>query len=233
LIVDDASTDETVQVARRLGLTPILHANNRGYGGNQKTCYAAALDRGADVVVMLHPDYQYSPRLVVPMAAMIAYDVYDFVLGSRILAQSAIKGGMPVYKFVANRALTFFENIMVSSKLSEYHTGLRAYSREVLTSIRLDENSDDFIFDNEMVVQALAAGARIGELSCPTRYESESSSINFRRSVTYGIGVLRTATQYRLHEAGIRTYPYLQGVPMRAGSSQTTEETCQVVADSV
>jgi hypothetical protein len=182
---------------------------------------------------MLHPDYQYSPRLVVPMAAMIAYDVYDFVLGSRILAQSAIKGGMPVYKFVANRALTFFENIMVSSKLSEYHTGLRAYSREVLTSIRLDENSDDFIFDNEMVVQALAAGARIGELSCPTRYESESSSINFRRSVTYGIGVLRTATQYRLHEAGIRTYPYLQGVPMRAGSSQTTEETCQVVADSV
>jgi len=209
LIVDDASTDGTVSIARDLGLEPIVHDTNRGYGGNQKTCYAAALRRGADVVVMLHPDYQYSPRLVVPMAGMIAYGDYDFILGSRILAQSAIKGGMPRYKYVANRALTLFENIVVQQKLSEYHTGLRAFSRELLYRLSLDENSDDFIFDNQMIVQALAVGARIGEISCPTRYADDSSSINFRRSLRYGLGVLRTSVQYRASRIGLKEYPYL------------------------
>jgi glycosyltransferase involved in cell wall biosynthesis len=192
LIVDDASTDDTVSVAKNLGLEPILHDANRGYGGNQKTCYAAALERGADVVVMVHPDYQYSPRLVVPMAGMIAYGEYDFVLGSRILSQSAVRRGMPRYK------------------LSEYHTGLRAFSKELLQAIDLEFNSDDFVFDNQMIVQALAAGARIGELSCPTRYNSDASSINFRRSVRYGIGVLQTSLQFRWNKSGLKHYPYLQ-----------------------
>src|ERR1700722_1636781 len=210
LIVDDASTDETVSVARKLGLEPIVHDHNRGYGGNQKTCYAAALSRGADVVVMLHPDYQYSPRLVVPLAGMIAYGEYDVALGSRILSQSAVRNGMPLYKYVANRALTMFENILVQYKLSEYHTGLRAFSREVLTALNLEGNSDDFIFDNQIIVQALAAGARIGELSCPTSYHADASSINFRRSVRYGMGVLRTSLEYRSNKSGIRRYPYLE-----------------------
>lgn len=209
LVVDDASTDETVKVADDLGLLLIRHEENKGYGGNQKTCYAAALEQGADVVVMLHPDYQYSPALTVPMASMIAYDVYDFVLGSRVLAQSAVAGGMPRYKYVSNRALTFFENVMTGAKLSEFHTGLRAYSRSLLESLRLDENSDDFVFDNEVIAQALAIGARIGEVSCPTRYEPDSSSINFRRSVRYGLGVLRTSMQYRLQKTGLRSYGYL------------------------
>ena len=210
LIVDDASTDETVSVARKLGLEPIVHDHNRGYGGNQKTCYAAALSRGADVVVMLHPDYQYSPRLVVPLAGLIAYGEYDVALGSRILSQSAVRNGMPLYKYVANRALTMFENILVQYKLSEYHTGLRAFSREVLTALNLEGNSDDFIFDNQIIVQALAAGARIGELSCPTSYHADASSINFRRSVRYGMGVLRTSLEYRSNKSGIRRYPYLE-----------------------
>ncbi len=214
LLVDDASTDGTVHVARELGIEPILHVNNTGYGGNQKTCYATALDRGADIVVMLHPDYQYSPRLVVPLAAMIAYDVYDFVLGSRILAQNALDGGMPRYKYVANRFLTLFENVVLGFKLSEYHTGLRAYSRELLEQLPIDRNSDDFIFDNEMIVQALSAGARIGEISCPTRYEPASSSINFRRSVKYGFGVMRTAIQFRLHRQNIRRFPFLDVPPL-------------------
>ncbi|HVT42137.1 MAG TPA: glycosyltransferase family 2 protein [Acidimicrobiales bacterium] len=209
LIVDDASTDGTAAVARELGLEPIVHLNNRGYGGNQKTCYAAALDKGADVVVMLHPDYQYSPRLVVPLAGMIAYGEYDMALGSRILTQNAIKGGMPVYKYVANRALTVFENVMVGGKLSEYHTGLRAFSKELIGTVNLDLNSDDFVFDNQMIVQALAAGARIGELSCPTRYGADASSINFKRSVKYGFGVLKTSVQYRAHKSGVKEFPYL------------------------
>jgi glycosyltransferase involved in cell wall biosynthesis len=210
LIVDDASTDDTVNVARELGLQPIVHDRDRGYGGNQKTCYAAALAQGADVVVMLHPDYQYSPRLVVPMAGMIAYGEYDFVLGSRILSQNAVEGGMPRYKYMANRALTLFENLVVSYKLSEYHTGLRAYSKELLGALELDRNSDDFVFDKQMIVQALAAGARIGELSCPTRYFDDASSISFRRSVRYGFGVLRTSMQYRAHISGVKRYPYLE-----------------------
>jgi glycosyltransferase involved in cell wall biosynthesis len=209
LIVDDASTDGTAAVARDLGLEPIVHLNNRGYGGNQKTCYAAALDKGADVVVMLHPDYQYSPRLVVPLAGMIAYGEYDMALGSRILTQNAIKGGMPVYKYVANRVLTVFENVMVGGKLSEYHTGLRAFSKELLATVNLDLNSDDFVFDNQMIAQALAAGARIGELSCPTRYGADASSINFKRSVKYGFGVLKTSVQYRSHKSGVKEFAYL------------------------
>ncbi len=210
LIVDDASTDETVTVAKALGLEPIVHDRNRGYGGNQKTCYAAALRRGADVVVMLHPDYQYSPRLVVPLAGLIAYGEYDVALGSRILSQSAVRNGMPRYKYVANRALTMFENILVQYKLSEYHTGLRAFSKEVLTALNLECNSDDFIFDNQIIVQALAAGARIGELSCPTSYHADASSINFRRSMRYGLGVLKTSLEYRSNKTGLRRYPYLQ-----------------------
>ena len=210
LVVDDASTDGTAEEARLLGLEPICHDQNRGYGGNQKTCYSAALHCGADIVVMLHPDYQYSPRLVVPMAAMIGYDEYDFVLGSRILAQNPMAGGMPRWKYVANRGLTLFENLAVGFKLSEYHTGLRAYSRELLEVLPLERNSDDFVFDNQMIVQALAAGARIGELSCPTRYATESSSIDFRRSVRYGLGVLQASLQYRRYRSGRYHYPYLE-----------------------
>jgi glycosyltransferase involved in cell wall biosynthesis len=209
VLVDDASTDTTIAEARRLGLPIELHQRNRGYGGAQKTCYTKALEHDAEVVVMVHPDYQYSPRLVPAMAAMIAYGEYDFVLGSRILAQNAIEGGMPRYKYVANRALTFVENLMVGSKLSEFHTGLRAYSRELLEAIPYELNSEDFVFDNQVIVQALAAGARIGEVSCPTRYEAESSSINFSRSVKYGLGVLSTAFQYRRYARGRATYPYL------------------------
>jgi glycosyltransferase involved in cell wall biosynthesis len=215
LMVDDASTDATIQEARRLGITTEIHPQNRGYGGSQKTCYARALAHDADVIVMLHPDYQYSPRLVPAMAAMIAYDEYDFVLGSRILAQNAIEGGMPRYKYLSNRALTLVENMMLRSKLSEFHTGLRAYNRELLEAIPYELNSDDFVFDNQVIVQALAAGARLGELSCPTRYEPESSSINFWRSAKYGLGVLASAYQYRRQMAGKASYPYLEVKPMR------------------
>ncbi len=218
LIVDDASTDDTVNVAKVLGLEPIVHDHNQGYGANQKTCYAAAMARGADVVVMVHPDYQYSPRLVVPLAGMIAYGEYDMVLGSRILSQNAVAGGMPRYKYVANRALTLIENLVVRNKLSEYHTGLRAYSKELLGALRLDLNSDGFVFDNQMIVQAMAAGAKIGELSCPTRLTEGASSIGFRESVRYGFGVLRTAAQYRAHASGLKHYPYLTMVqPLREG----------------
>lgn len=221
LIVDDASVDETVKVAIGLGLAPICHKTNRGYGGNQKTCYCEALLRDADVVVMLHPDYQYSVRLVAPIAAMIAYGEYDMVLGSRILAQNAVRRGMPLYKYVSNRVLTFFQNLVVRGKLSEYHTGLRAYSRELLLSLPLAENSDDFIFDNQLIMQALTAGARIGELSCPTRYANDSSSIKVIPSIRYGFGVIRATLQYRLQRMHIRRYPYLdvsrlQGEPAPA-----------------
>jgi len=217
LMVDDASTDATIDEARRLGITMELHRQNRGYGGCQKTCYDRALAHDADVVVMLHPDYQYSPRLVPAMAAMIAGGEYDFVLGSRILAQNAIEGGMPRYKYVSNRALTLVENLMVGAKLSEFHTGLRAYSRQLLEAIPYELNSEDFVFDNQVIVQAFAAGARVGELSCPTRYEPESSSINFWRSAKYGLGVLRTATQYRRQIAGKADYPYLRVEQMHPG----------------
>ena len=194
VLVDDASTDETVALAGRLGLEPISHERNLGYGGNQKTCYRRALELGVDIVVMVHPDYQYSPLLVPAMASMIAYGEYDLVLGSRILAQSPVARGMPRYKYVANRFLTLAENIVLAQKLSEYHTGLRAFSRNLLGAVPFERNSDDFVFDNQILVQALAAGARIGELSCPTRYQAESSSINLRRSIRYGMGEIGRAS---------------------------------------
>ncbi len=212
VLVDDASTDRTIETAAELGLTTVRHASNLGYGANQKTCYHAALELGADIIVMVHPDYQYSPLLVPAMAAMIAYGEYDIVLGSRILAQNSIARGMPRYKYVANRALTLIENLVLAEKLSEYHTGLRAYRRELLQALPLGHNSNDFVFDNQVITQALMAGARIGELSCPTRYHDEASSINFSRSVRYGFGVLRTALEYRLQREGLRSYPYLAEV---------------------
>jgi glycosyltransferase involved in cell wall biosynthesis len=209
VLVDDASTDKTVLVARELGLEPISHEINRGYGGNQKTCYRAALDLGADIIVMVHPDYQYSPLLVPAMAAMIAYGEYDMVLGSRILAQDSVARGMPRYKYVSNRFLTLVENIALSHKLSEYHTGLRAFSSELLAGLPIERNSDDFVFDNQIIAQAIVAGARIGEVSCPTRYMEEASSINLRRSIKYGFGVLRTSADYWLHTHGLRRCEYL------------------------
>jgi glycosyltransferase involved in cell wall biosynthesis len=196
-----------------MGLITIRHDHNRGYGGNQKTCYAAALARGADIVVMLHPDYQYTPKLVSAMASMIAYQEYDGVLASRILGRGALKGGMPLYKYIANRALTFIENILIREKMSEYHTGYRAWSRELLQRLPLLSCSDDFVFDNQMVVQAIYFGFRIGEISCPTRYFEEASSINFRRSVTYGFGVLGTALDLRLKRWGLAKPGFLADVP--------------------
>jgi glycosyltransferase involved in cell wall biosynthesis len=215
VLVDDASTDQTMALAGQLGLEAIRHERNRGYGGNQKTCYRRALDLGADIVVMLHPDYQYTPLLVPAMASMIAYGEFDLVLGSRILAQRPVARGMPRYKYVANRFLTLVENVVLGQKLSEYHTGLRAFSRPLLAALPFERNSDDFIFDNQIIVQAMAAGARIGELSCPTRYAADSSSINLRSSVRYGIGVLRTSAQYRLSRWGLRSYAYLDLDPAR------------------
>jgi len=202
-LVDDMSTDGTYALAVRLGIPAVKHEKNTGYGGNQKTCYRAALAAGADIVVMLHPDYQYSPKLVTAMASMVASDHYDVVLGSRILGGQAMLGGMPFYKYLSNRFLTFTENLALGIKLSEYHTGFRAYRRRVLETLPLEENSDDFVFDNELLVQAVAFGFRIGEISCPTKYFDEASSINFRRSVRYGLGVLGTSAQYLLQRAGL------------------------------
>ena len=196
LLVDDASRDDTVAVSQRLGLKTIVHRQNLGYGGNQKTCYREALKLGGDIVIMLHPDYQYSPRLLGAMAHMVASGHYDVVLGSRVLAQSAIAGGMPIYKYISNRFLTFAQNVLMGQKLSEYHTGYRAFTREVLEKLPLADNSNDFVFDNEMLCQAIAAGFRIGEISCPTRYFTEASSINLKRSIVYGLGVLKCAVKY-------------------------------------
>ncbi len=193
IVTDDASGDETVEIARRLGLRTLVHATNRGYGANQKTCYTEALRLGADIVVMLHPDYQYTPKLLPSMIGLIADGPYDVVLGSRILGGDALAGGMPLYKYLANRFLTAVQNCLTGAKLSEYHTGYRAFSREVLETLPLLENSDDFVFDNQMLAQILLAGFKIGEVSCPTAYFKEASSINFRRSVRYGFGVLRTS----------------------------------------
>jgi Glycosyl transferase family 2 len=209
VLVDDASTDQTVELARRLGLEPIRHEHNLGYGGNQKTCYRRVLELGADVIVMVHPDYQYSPLLVPAMASMIAYGEYDLVLGSRILAQDSVARGMPRYKYAANRALTLVENFVLHQKLSEYHTGLRAFSRPLLAGLPFERNSDGFVFDNQIIAQAIAAGARIGELSCPTRYQADSSSIDLRGSIRYGLGVLRTCAEYRLRKSGLRRCAYL------------------------
>ena len=198
ILTDDASRDNTVALAQKLGLYVIRHDRNRGYGGNQKTCYEAALARGADIIVMLHPDYQYTPLLVTAMASMIAYDQYDCVLGSRILGNGALKGGMPLYKYISNRFLTLIENLLIGQKLSEYHTGYRAWSRTVIERLPLLSCSDDFVFDNQMIVQAVYFGFRIGEISCPTRYFEDASSINFKRSLVYGIGVLSTGLRFLL-----------------------------------
>jgi len=204
ILVDDHSRDNTSELAHSLGIHHVIrHDRNRGYGGNQKTCYAKALEIGADIVIMVHPDYQYTPTLIPSIAWMIANDVYPVVLASRILGNGAIKGGMPMYKYIANRGLTFIQNVLVSQKLSEYHTGYRAFSREVLESINLEANSDDFVFDNQMLSQIIMANFPIGEVTCPTKYFDDASSINFRRSSIYGIGVLTTSLQHRLHKWGI------------------------------
>lgn len=195
VLVDDASKDDTVEIAKGLGITTVLHPINRGYGGNQKTCYATALKQGADVVIMVHPDYQYDPRLVLAMCAMIVDGPYDAVIGSRILGGKAMAGGMPWWKFFANRALTFIENRCLGAGLSEYHTGFRAFSRAVLEAVPIQSYSDDFIFDNEMMADLILAGYSVGEISCPTKYFQEASSINFRRSVRYGFGVLRVSAR--------------------------------------
>jgi glycosyltransferase involved in cell wall biosynthesis len=206
ILVDDASADRTVEVARELGLVHFVHDRNYGYGRNQQTCYAEALAEGADVILMVHPDYQYTPLLVTAMASMVAYGVYDVVLGSRIIGGQALRGGMPLYKYVFNRFLTAFENLFLRIKVSEYHTGYRAFSREVLTKLPLLENSDDFVFDNQMLAQCAFFGFRIGEVSCPTKYFPEASSINFRRSVKYGLGVLATTMQFALQKWGVRKF---------------------------
>src|SRR2546427_3608280 len=203
LLVDDASSDETVALARELGLTTFLHERNLGYGKNQKTCYREALKRDADIVIMLHPDYQYSPRLLTSLAGMIASGHYDIALGSRILGVGALQGGMPRYKYVSNRFLTAVQNLLLGYKLSEYHTGFRGFSRRVLESLPLEENSDDFLFDNEMLAQAIYFNYQIGEMSCPTKYFAEASSISFKRSVKYGLGVLWTSLKFRMQRMGM------------------------------
>ncbi|PIR25745.1 MAG: glycosyl transferase family 2 [Deltaproteobacteria bacterium CG_4_10_14_0_2_um_filter_43_8] len=202
IVVDDASKDNTVAVCKELGIICIQHEKNLGYGGNQKTCYREALKRGADIVVMLHPDYQYTPKLITAMASVLAEELYDVALGSRILGVGALSGGMPVYKYIANRFLTFAENILINYKLAEYHTGYRAFSRKVLETLPLGENSDDFVFDNQMLAQAVFWGFHIGEITCPTKYFPEASSINLKRSIIYGLGVLKTALQFRFAKWG-------------------------------
>jgi glycosyltransferase involved in cell wall biosynthesis len=207
ILTDDKSSDRTIEVAKEIGIYTIEHKNNTGYGGNQKTCYNSAIDRGADIVVMLHPDYQYSPKLVPAIAAMVASGDYDFVFASRILGNGALKGGMPRYKYVANRFLTLFQNLLIGQKMSEYHTGFRCWSADALRRIPYHLCSDDFVFDNQMVCQAIYLGLRPGEISCPTKYFDDASSINFTRSVTYGLGVLKTAVSFRLSKLRIRQDP--------------------------
>ena len=207
ILVDDSSKDNTAELSRRLGVQTFIHDANYGYGRNQQTCYREALEAGADIVVMVHPDYQYTPLLVPAMAGMVASGVYDMVLASRILGAGALKGGMPFYKYVSNRLLTAFQNLFLGVKLSEYHTGFRAFSRELLQTLPLLENSDDFVFDNQMIAQAVMFGFKIGEISCPTKYFEEASSINFKRSVQYGLGVLATTAGFVAHKMGILRLP--------------------------
>ncbi len=204
VLVDDASKDATARIAKELGITYVVHPRNHGYGANQKTCYRLALDLGADVVVMVHPDYQYSPKLITAMAAMITSGVYHAVLGSRVLGRGALAGGMPLYKYVANRALTLFQNLCMPQRLTEYHTGYRAFSREVLLRLPLGENSNDFVFDNQMLLQLIFFGYEIAEITCPCRYFDDASSINARRSMVYGLGVLRTTLRYLASRNGWR-----------------------------
>ena len=208
VLVDDASSDTTSEKGKELGISNIIrHEKNRGYGGNQKSCYSKALELGADIIIMLHPDYQYTPKLIHSIASIIAYDVYPVVLASRILGKGALRGGMPKYKYIANRILTLTQNILMSQKLSEYHSGYRAFSKEVFDKIDISKNSEDFVFDNQMLAQIFYAGFEIGEVTCPTKYFKEASSINFSRSVTYGLGVLGVSLKYRLAKLGIYKSP--------------------------
>ncbi len=207
LLVDDASQDNTIGVAKELGIRHIIsHPKNMGYGGNQKSCYKTALEMGADIVIMVHPDYQYTPKLIPSMAYLIANEVYEVVLGSRILGKGALKGGMPLYKYISNRFLTLFQNFMIGAKLSEYHTGYRAFSRKVLESINYQANSDDYVFDNQMLSQILYQGFEIAEITCPTRYFREASSINLKRSIKYGLGVIQTSFRHVFQKIGIAKF---------------------------
>ena len=203
ILVDDRSQDQTAEIALSLGINTIVHSKNLGYGGNQKTCYKEAIKLGADVVIMVHPDYQYTPKLITAMASLIAEDLFDCVLGSRILGVGALRGAMPRYKFVANRLLTFAQNLLLDYKLSEYHTGYRAFSRKLLETLPLETNEDGFVFDNQMLSQIIYAGFTIGEITCPTSYMEDSSSIGFPRAVSYGIGVIKTSMAFRLHRWGM------------------------------
>ena len=215
ILVDDCSNDDTANVARKHKIFTVQHERNIGYGGNQKTCYRLALERDADLVIMLHPDYQYSPKLILPMASLLGSEFFDVVLGSRILGVGALAGGMPLYKYVSNRVLTLIQNALLGHKLSEYHTGYRGFTRQVLEDLPLARNSDDFVFDNEMLSQAIYRGFRIGEVSCPTNYFPEASSINVRRSVTYGLGVLKTAVRFRLACMGFDRGTVFEGLRRR------------------
>jgi glycosyltransferase involved in cell wall biosynthesis len=232
ILVDDHSSDRTLDVAKELGLQCFVHDRNYGYGRNQQTCYREALASGADVVIMLHPDYQYTPLLVTAMASMVAFDVYDVVLGSRIIGGTALRGGMPLWKYVANRFLTAFENFFLRVKLSEYHTGYRAFSKDVLTRLPLLENSDDFVFDNQMLAQCVHFGFRIGEVSCPTKYFEEASSINFSRSVKYGLGVMATTLQFALQKAGVMHPRIFSAQGRRLDTGQTAYYVKRAAADS-
>lgn len=222
ILVDDASQDETVTLAKDLGITTYVHEDNLGYGANQKTCYAKALERGPDIIVMLHPDYQYTPKLITAMASIISSGLYEVVLGSRILGIGALKGGMPKYKYVANRLLTFIQNLLLNYKLSEYHTGYRAFSRRVLSKIPLMENSNDFVFDNEMLAQIIYFGFDIAEVTCPTKYFEESSSINFFRSLKYGFGVGWTSIKFRLSKLHIKKFSLFDRCGKRITVQQST-----------
>jgi glycosyltransferase involved in cell wall biosynthesis len=206
LLVDDGSKDNTVALSKKLGIKTFIHEKNLGYGGNQKTCYREAIKLGADVVIMLHPDYQYTPKLIGAMASLVAIGQYDFVMGSRIVSGGALLGGMPLYKYISNRFLTLVENVLLGVKFSEYHSGYRAYSRTLLESLPLHKNSDDFVFDNELIAQVIYFGYPFGEVSCPTKYFPEASSINFMRSTKYGLAVLKTALAYRLHKWRLINY---------------------------
>ncbi len=211
VLVDDHSKDKTVEVAQKIGIRHIIrHDKNKGYGGNQKTCYKKALELGADIVIMLHPDYQYTPKLINPMASIIANEVYPVVTASRILGGGALRGGMPLYKYIANRILTLTQNILIGQKLSEYHTGYRAFSKEIFDKINIEANSDDFVFDNQMLSQIFMAGFEIAEVTCPTKYFEEASSINFKRSVQYGLGVLKVSLIHFLHKNGLGKFEIYQ-----------------------
>ncbi len=222
ILVDDASRDRTAEISRSLGIQTVIHSKNKGYGGNQKTCYKTAIERGADIVVMLHPDYQYTPKLITAMAGMLAYNVYDAVFGSRILAQKPLQGGMPLYKYVANRALTAAQNILMGQKFSEYHSGFRAFTKESLKQLPLEENSDDFIFDNEMITQLCFFGFRCGEISCPTKYFAEASSINLSRSIKYGFGCLWNSVLYFTAKNGVFRPRFLESSGRKLGQVEAS-----------